>query len=108
MKALNKGNVYSLNNSDGGSKQIVSFVNRNEGQENQGTNNQEVLRMLINRVKFLDSQINWTGNAEILKHLRLALVLHESRHLERLVERDLLEPEFVPTGEDGHFILENY
>ena len=85
--------------------ELLSFVNRGHGCDCSGTNNQEVLRVLINRVQFLESELHWSGNVKIIHHLRMALVLHESRHLERLAERCEIEPENIQTGKNGHYIL---
>jgi len=103
MKVIQAGHTYRLNHLDGTNSQELQFVNRGHGCNKEGTNNQEVLRVLIDRVKFLELEKSWHGNERIIHHLRMALVLHESRHLERLVERRLLFPEYEPTGEDGHF-----
>jgi len=68
-----------------------------------GTTNQEVLRALIDRVKFLNTQVPHPANAEIIIHLRKALILHEQRHLDRLVERgDAVEQ--IPIQLSGHFV----
>ena len=44
-----------------------------------GTNMQEVLRALIDRVKYLDNQIPDVRNGRILDHLRLAICWVEQR-----------------------------
>jgi hypothetical protein len=107
MKIIEEGHIYKLTELDCISTaiQTLCFVNRGNGNDHAGTNNQEVLRVLINRIEFLDKQLPWDGNEKIIEHLRQALVLHESRHLERLVERGELKPEEVPVGSDGHFIF---
>lgn len=51
----------------------------------------------------LEKELHWDGNEQILYHLRRALLLHETRHLERLLDRGILKPEKVEYGEDGHF-----
>jgi hypothetical protein len=48
-----------------------------------GTNCQEVIRALIDRVKHLDSQVPDPHNQPILQHLREALWLFESRAAQR-------------------------
>jgi hypothetical protein len=105
MFAIKEGHKYTLATLDGNEVAHLQFVDRGFGTETAGTTNQEVLRVLIDRVKYLDKELHWEGNEQILKHLRLALVLHEARHLERLVVKGLMKPETIATGEDGHFIL---
>jgi len=67
------------------------------------TTNQEVLRALIDRIKFLDKQKYHRFNKDILYYLRMALILHEERHLERLVE-EWYEVENIETKPD-HFVF---
>ena len=105
MKVTVPGHIYLLEHLDGNKTQQIHFVDRGHGHDEEGTYNQEVLRVLIDRVKFLDEELPWDGNDKILYHLRSALVLHEARHLERLVERGKLKPEEVKIGKDGHFVL---
>lgn len=103
MQTLISGHRYRLDHLDGNDKEELHFVNRGHGNDTPGTNNQEVLRVLIDRVLFLEDELHWDGNEQILYHLRKALLLHETRHLERLLDRGLLKPEKVEYGEDGHF-----
>lgn len=105
MKELIAGHTYELNHLDGKNTQILQFVNRNFGQECEGTNNQEVLRALIERLKFLNFQMHCDLNKDIMYHLRMALVLHEARALIRKVEKGELIPEKLPVGKDGHFMI---
>lgn len=70
-----------------------------------GTNCQEVIRALIDRVKHLDSQISDPHNQPILEHLRSALWLFESRAAKRygrefpaLEEFDCIEDEPTCAG----------
>ena len=105
MKVLEPGHIYKLEHLDGNRSESLVFVNRGHGTDYEGTNNQEVLRVLIDRVNFLENELHWQGNEQIIFHLRMALVLHEARHLERLVIKDQLKPEEIQTGLDGHFSL---
>lgn len=107
MHCYRDGHQYTLEHLDGDSYEHLKFVNRGHGIDAPGTNNQEVLRVLIDRVKYLEDEVHWEGNEQILFHLRMALVLHESRHLERLVERNKIKPELIETGDDGHFKITN-
>ena len=99
------GHTYLLaDNKTGKHNTILSFykdqIINSVGYE--GTTNQEVLRALIDRVKFLDTQKPHPFNTQIIKHLRYALVLHEMRHLERIVDKDLSIEHVV--GNPTHFV----
>lgn len=105
MKIEEPGHIYALKNFDGPpAYQYLRFVNR-EATPHEGTLTQEVLRALIDRTKHCDNCLRWDGNDQILYHLRMALVLHEARALERKLEKSRYAPENVLTGEDGHFAL---
>jgi hypothetical protein len=105
MKVIDPGHVYHVNNYDGDGSQEITFVKRFRNTDNhEGTINQELLRVLIDRVQFLDAEAPWEGNKDILHHLRMALVLHESRALFRKVAKGEFLPELVDTNDkDGHF-----
>jgi hypothetical protein len=110
MVVKEPGHIYELYNIDDNerppSHQILTFVNREPGDEHSGTQTQEVLRALIDRTMHCDNCLPWAGDSDIVYHLRMALVLHEARALVRKVEKHLLEPENVATSPvDGHFAL---
>ena len=110
MRIIEPGHVYKLDppypEKMGAPEQRLTFVNREAGTEHGGTQTQEVLRALIDRTIHCDNCLRWEGNDKIIYHLRMALVLHEARTLERKVEKGLLKPEYIKVGEDGHFLLE--
>lgn len=108
MHILDKGHRYKLDTLDGEVNIELIFVKRFRGTNNHaGTTNQDVLRCLIDRVQTLNDESPWEGNDRIIKHLRLALTLHESRALEKKVEKGKLKPEEVRTSKkDGHFKLD--
>jgi hypothetical protein len=81
------------------------FVNREGEDQHPGTTTQEVICALIDRTQHCDSCLRWEGNDQIIKHLRMALVLHESRAIMRKVEKGEIIPEHIPIGPDGHFVL---
>ncbi len=68
-----------------------------------GTTNQEVLRALIDRIKYLDNQLPHPNNKEIIKCLRKAIILHEQRHLDRLLDKNA-EIENLETFDDSHIV----
>jgi hypothetical protein len=118
MKVIEPGHIYELTVLDGNDKVILRFVNR-EDNPHPGTQTQEVLRanidsieVLIDRTNHCDNCLPWPGNERIIKalseaqrQLRLALLFHEERALERKLERDGWLPEQAITAEDGHFVV---
>ena len=105
MKVLNRGHVYKLNNNKSPSHSILTFFKDKKinGEGFDGTTNQEVLRALIDRIKFLDSQKPHPVNDEVINCLRKAIVLHEQRHLDRLLEKGV-EIENLETFNDSHIV----
>lgn len=109
MKIIEPGHVYQLNELDLGeqrqSSQTLTFVNREPGTEHPGTQTQEVLRALIDRTYHCDNCMPHELNSFIIHHLRMALVYHEMRALERKAEKGYYQPELVGVDHDGHFAL---
>lgn len=105
MKVIEPGHIYQLQHLDGSGAGLLVFVNRETGTEHEGTQTQDVLRVLIDRTQHCDGCLRWDGNDKIIHHLRMALALHEARALERKTEKGVLKPELVQTGDDGHFIV---
>ena len=98
--------MTSLDKGKDDENETLTFVNREFGHEHSGTQTQEVIRALIQRTQHCDSCLIWQDNQKIVYHLRMALVLHESRALMRKVEKGILKPELVKVSSDGHFWLE--
>lgn len=90
MEVVDPGHVYSLKHFD--TKQaktvpfnILTFVKR-EGDKypgnvghHPGTTTQEVLRVLIDRIKYVDNQLPCKENERVLYYLRLSLTYLERR-----------------------------
>lgn len=93
MRVIDPGHVYELayldTNPENPASGQLSFVKRegpgysgNRG-HHAGTNLQEVLRAMIERVKYLDRQVPHVNNIGILVNLRHSLWLLELRAAER-------------------------
>lgn len=125
MKIIEPGHIYDLNwldmKKEGEEKifktkenpgtlltSLLVFVNREAGTEHPGTQTQEVLRALIDRTMHCDNCLRWEGNDQIIYHLRMALVLHEARALERKTVKGIIAPELIVTGRDGHFHIDSH
>lgn len=87
------------------SDRTILFVNRQPGQEHDGTTTQEVIRVLLDRTRHCANCMPHPNNERIIYHLRMALVLHEARALERKTEKGDFEPEYLATGGDGHLAV---
>lgn len=85
--------------------QTIIFINKEKGKEHNGTTTQEVLRVLIDRTRHCANCMPHPNNERIVYHLRMALVLHEARALERKTEKGYFKPEYLATGHDGHFYV---
>jgi hypothetical protein len=89
MRAIDAGHEYELESYDGTQPNRLVFMKR-EGEgypfnvgHHAGTNCQEVLRALIDRVKYLQKQIPCDENLGLLTHLRGALFCLEYRAARR-------------------------
>ena len=119
MKVIEPGHIYEVDHLDGENTGKLVFVNREAGTQHEGTQTQEILRVvidilscLVDRTNHCDSCLRWDGNDKIIKSLteaqrqcRLALLYHEHRALERKLEKNTFTPEKYPLDADGHFLL---
>ena len=113
MKVIDAGHIYEVKGYDGPSDQRIVFMKR-EGKGypknkgcHPGTNCQEILRVLIDRVEYLQSQIPDFRNPLILENLRAALFGFEDRaaqrHNRKFEVAELSRIEKMPTCETcGH------
>lgn len=105
MDIIDLGHHYKLSTLDGNAEVYLTFVRRFRGEDNYaGTTCQEVLRVLIDRTKFLDGEIPWSGNADIILHMEQALAGFEARAILRKAEKGQIEPSSIIGGKkDGHW-----
>ncbi len=134
MKVVNDGHVYRLENLGGVDEQVLIFIKRSGGaityeEEWPGLQVQEVLRVLIDRTKYLYNILPCLETQVALKNLRMSLYWYEVRAYRRKKEKlnkteglhnDLdtiynqyasdfpiteVDIENRDIGEDGHIIL---
>ena len=106
MKSIYPGHRYELDHLDGEGKTTLQFVRREPLHSPvEGVINQEVLRALIDRVRVLDAEVPWFGNAQIIYHLRMAIALHEMRAMQRNIEKHGYPIEDAAVGPDGHLVI---
>lgn len=109
MQVLEKGHIYTLHTrtpqgfqSNGKVQNQLIFINKQPGQEHDGTTTQEVLRALLDRTRHCANCMPHRNNEQIVYHLRMALALHEARALERKIEKGDIAIEYIEVGADGH------
>ena len=106
MREIDKGHKYNLK-CNGSLKEIeLTFFKDKDinGAGYEGTTNQEVIRALISRIKFLNTQKPDKINENIIYHLRKALGLHEIRHIERVIEEGFPIEDVESVGKNDHFV----
>ena len=106
MVIEDEGHIYKLDNQTTiGNTCTLTFYKDSETHNNGhlGTSNQEVLRALIDRVKYLDNEDPNPLNKEIIRNLRETLILHEIKHLEDMVKTNHPVEKIKPYV-DGHLI----
>lgn len=109
MKVLETGHIYEPFNREIDAKcegQTIRFINKEPRSKHGGTTTQEVIRVLIDRTRHCANCMPHPNNERIVYHLRMALVLHEARALERKTEKGDFAPEYLGTGLDGHLHVE--
>lgn len=96
MKILTEGYKYQLENMENPNKgQIIQFIEKREVvseqnpkgtlyTENDGTTNEEVLKMLINRMYFLQNSFPCKENAIVITNLEESLMWLDKRTADRV------------------------
>lgn len=111
MKVIETGHIYEAATRtpegffDEPADQRITFVNKQKGQEHSGTTTQEIIRILLDRTRHCANCMPHPNNERIIYHLRMALVLHEARALERKTEKGDFDPEYLQVGGDGHLLM---
>jgi hypothetical protein len=118
MKILDPGHQYELESYDGEFTQVLQFMKRMgagyPGNLNSypGTNCQEIIRVLINRIRYLDRQISCGEDREMLQLARRMLWLFESRAAKRKglsLPRTIANIELRPTcPQCGHILCHHF
>jgi len=79
MKAVIEGHRYELDNFEGKGSQVLQFIHKETNEEGdfvtieEGTTNEEVLEVLINRIEYLNNKM-WCRENELARvHLEEAL-----------------------------------
>lgn len=92
MKVVTEGHRYALNSQESGMVQVLQFIHKEHtGDEDRpmmtvsdGTTNEEVLAMLIDRMKYLHSRMPCRENSLVITKLEESLMWLEKRTKDRL------------------------
>lgn len=74
MRIIEEGHIYGLPNLDNGVEQAITFIKRFDDDGHDGTTNEEVLLMLIDRISYLQSKVSCRENALVITKLEEALM----------------------------------
>lgn len=110
MKVLEPGHVYLLETVDAKQDtppQVIRFIKRSSSlvqheKEHEGTNTQELIRVAIDRTKYLDRIQHCVENEDILWCLRRALMDYEARAYRRKVNKVNKGKGLHPEGDERH------
>lgn len=110
MRVIEPGHVYAMANVDGDGEQRIQFVRR-RGERAEllrtftaGVLSQELLRVLIDRVRYLNDEDPCDEDVQILHKLRDCLRLFESRAARRTIEK-MPMPELADACPICHHLL---
>lgn len=93
MKIVERGHVYQLDHLDNSGSQTVTFIKKEIDPENsegamrtaiEGTTNEEVLYMLLDRLEYLNEKFENHHNVNAIHHIKEALNELNMRTAERL------------------------
>jgi len=101
MQIITEGHKYSLKNFENNEVQTIQFIEKspsltsvyNEKTEkwhyplytvNDGTTNEEILEMLIDRMNYLNNKLSSRENSIVITHLETALLWLEKRTRDRI------------------------
>lgn len=111
MRIVEPGHIYEVENVDGDGRQRIVFVRRrgHDGQllyagRHEGILCQELLRVLIDRVRYLNDEDPCVEDVQIIGQLRDALRLFEARAARRTIEK-LPMPELADACPICHHLL---
>jgi len=91
MEVLDEGHRYRVANmEDPNGSQEIKFINKEKEEDSyklrtvyDGTTNEELMKVLINRMKYLNCKFPCIENGETIHHLQVALNFQNSRTRDR-------------------------
>lgn len=82
MKVITPGHTYMMYGNKGTASTTLQFYMDpaiHGGVEQAGTTNQEVARVLIDRLLYLEDELPWGGDLHMVDNLRDLIIMHEVR-----------------------------
>lgn len=109
VRIVEPGHIYAVKNRDDNSEQIIKFIRSDlpgQAGSHDGILCQDLLRILMDRVHFLNKQQPCQENQDIYVRLREVLILFETRAMKRKLEKHPYLDRIAP-GDDGHMFTVN-
>ncbi len=91
MKVLTDGHKYELASFEGSAPQVIQFIEKRPESEgstklvtvNDGTTNEELIEVLVNRLNFLQAKFPCRENSIAITHIETALMWLNKRTADR-------------------------
>lgn len=99
---LDQGHKYIMRNKHNTGIQTIQFVKDADAPVD-GIIMQQLIKVLLDRIRYLDCQMPSEYNKDISNHLSKALIALETRHLNRLHTKGKLL-EHIPIYTGGHIL----
>lgn len=83
MRIIIPGHDYEVNDTQGNPCNTLNFINKSSTETLEGTTNEEVLDVLIDRMNFLNNLLPCKENGIIIHHLQQARLMIDERSKDR-------------------------
>ena len=100
---LDAGHTYAVINKHETGLQLVKFVKDEQDCSEDGIIIQQLIKILLDRIRYLDDKLPSKYNNRVIKHLTQAFIALETRHIERLVKKGRCV-EYLPVYKGGHIL----
>lgn len=84
MRIITPGHDYEVNDTQGNPCNTLNFVNKQNGQNLDGTTSEEVIDVMIDRLNFLNNLFPCNENGIALHHLTMARKALDDRTADRI------------------------
>ena len=100
---LDAGHTYAVIDKHETGLQIIKFVKDEQGRNEDGIIMQQLIKILLDRIRYLDDNLPSKYNSRAAKYLTQAFIALETRHYERLIKKGACV-EYLPVYQGGHIL----